>query len=78
MRILLTTSAAIVALMLASPVFAQTDQQTQLNERIPPGNTEAQPWQPAAPHGQAMDQQHQASHRQDTDAGQTAATQIPQ
>ena len=44
---------------------AQPGQQGQMTAPIPPGNTEAQPGQQAAPHGQALNQQRQATHAED-------------
>lgn len=80
MRSLLVVSTAMLALLLMQPAFAQdsgtkTDQQGQMIAPITPGNTEAQPGQPAAPHGLAEDQQHQATRAEDAAAGEKAVQQ---
>ena len=75
MRAALFTSVAVLSLSIMHPGFAlaQTD---QTKTAIPPGITEAQPGQPAAPHGQAMDEQHQATRAEDAAAGAAAAGQV--
>ncbi len=78
MRSLMLASMAMFALAMVHPAFAQSQPgpKGEVLSQIPPGITEAQPWQPAAPHGQGIERQGQATRAQDSAAGEVSATQV--
>jgi hypothetical protein len=81
MRTVLLASAATFALLVAQPSFAQTNDGTppppvmvQPPAMVPPGgNMGAHPAEQAAPHGQAMNAQHQATKDQVLESGEKSA-----
>ena len=78
MRSLMLASMAMFALAMVHPAFAQSQPgpKGEVLSQIPPGITEAQPWQPAAPHGQGIERQGQATRAQDSAAGEIAGQQV--